>query len=149
MTDTTTPPMVGPGAVLLRRAATLIRQRVKAISAIDHGPWHVAEWYDGNFDKDCETKNADLCSRTGAITAHGQLPRPVVELIALLGPPAALAVADWLDAEADCQEACYAAALGVQGLVAAATGEGHDIRVAGSTLDQALALARLILGEAT
>jgi hypothetical protein len=59
---------------------------VEDLSSIDRGPWRVSEWYNGEFDKDGRTEQADLSSRTGFITSGGALPRPVATHIARHDP---------------------------------------------------------------
>jgi len=46
------------------------------VHVIDNAPWHLLEWYDGEFENG-ETARVDLRSRTGSITHRGAIPRPV------------------------------------------------------------------------
>ncbi len=48
----------------------------RGMHAIGGAPWHLLEWYDGEFE-DGQTARVDLHTRTGAITIRGALPRPV------------------------------------------------------------------------
>lgn len=57
------------------------------------------------------------------------------------------AIADWLDAEADAHQGAMAVSEAACALAENAGAGQHRVMVAASTLDQALAVARAVLGE--
>lgn len=67
--------------------------------------------------------------------------------IAALHPGVALPLADWLDAEASVHEAGMQASEALCVVVEAAGAGEHRVQVHASTLDQALTVARAVLGE--
>lgn len=69
--------------------------------------------------------------------------------IAAMHPGVALAVAAWLQAEADAHDSGMAASNALAGYLEEAGAGEHHVQVAVSTLDQALAVARIFLREAT
>jgi hypothetical protein len=85
-------------AELLRCAAKVLREHVESV--VIHGPW---EYRDERNDPDmypwCVHAPESRCSvGTGFVPGTAQY-------IALMHPPVALAVADWLDAAADAGDA--------------------------------------------
>jgi hypothetical protein len=67
--------------------------------------------------------------------------------IAALHPGVALLIADWLDAEADCHEGGMTVSQALCGMASDIGAGEYRIQVAASTLDQAVAVARALLGE--
>jgi hypothetical protein len=72
-----------------------------------------------------------------------------LEFIAAMHPAVALAVADWLDAEAAAHEGGMGVSDALRDLVAEVSTSEYDVQVAVSTLKQAVAVARAYLGEAS
>jgi hypothetical protein len=152
-------------AAFLRRASTHLRALAQAASP---GPWErplntrykaivtapLPEGETGSYidGVDRATGERERCCVVLANTwSNGKHYRKRsgrdLEYIAAMHPGVALAVADWLDAEADAHEGVMAVSEGVCDIAVAVGAGEHRIEVAASTLDQALAVARSLLGE--
>ena len=132
--------MSEPPADTLRRAAEKLRGLAGAAT---EGPWAVGKsgmsvWVEAAsrdmFVADTGDQGNEFAEADAAFTAA-------------MHPGVALLLADWLDAEAGAHEGGMATSEGVCNLLAVVGAGEHTIQVAVSTLGQALAVARTILGE--
>lgn len=134
----------------LRRGAEKLRGLATAATL---GPWRATPYGDG------PTQSWYVTGRHTLITTglHEDLDdaelvaiehdRTDAEYIAAVNPAAGLLLADWLDAEADAHDSGMAVSETLRDMASKAGAGEHHIQVAASTLDQALAVARALLGE--
>lgn len=123
----------------LRRAAEKLRALAQAAS---EGPWGHAS--DGAF---IEVYGHNRRWVADAGRSESKQARHDGAFIATLHPGVAVLIADWLDAEAGAHEGGMGITEAVRDLVAVVETRERDIQVAVSTLGQALAVARALLGE--
>lgn len=124
----------------LRRAAEKLRGIANAAT---EGPWATGK---SGMSVWVESAAGDLfVADTG--DRGNQFAEADAAHIAAMHPRVAVAVADWLDAEADCHEGATAVSEAACALAENAGAGQHRVMVAASTLDQALAVARAVLGE--
>jgi hypothetical protein len=124
---------------IIRRAAAHMRARAEAATP---GPWiakdsgrHVTIFgTQHRYVADAGVNHVDQVHRDAA---H----------IAAMHPGVALAVADWLDAEAAAHEGGMGVSDALRDLVAEVSASEYDVQVAVSTLKQAVAVARAYLDE--
>jgi len=125
----------------LRRAAEKMRERAKAAT---NGPY-IATVAGGHV----EIHGHDhFWVATAGCDETSQAHRDA-EHIAAMHPAVALAVADWLDAEAAAHEGGMGVSDTLRDLVAEVSASEYDVQVAVSTLKQAVAVATAYLGEAS
>lgn len=122
----------------LRRAAEKLRTLANAATP---GPWTLRT---DDFNVAVVGPHSSIYHRDGSPGSHAD-----ALYVAALHPGVALALADWLDAEAAVHEAGMQASEALCVVVEAAGAGEHRVQVHASTLDQAHALTRAILGEET
>lgn len=137
----------------LRRAAGLLRSYANMASP---GPWrtHNTHVPGGGCTAGVLTGEGDNVSYVAWMPSFSNDPNeidrqayPDAIYVAAMHPGVALPLADWLDAEAAVHEAGMQASEALCVVVEAAGAGEHRVQVHASTLDQALAVARSILGE--
>lgn len=125
----------------LRRAATKLREHAEVF---ERSPWKVVFWGDRGYPQRVTDDRATVIAETfdGKHSTDPVSPAASTPAyIALVHPPVALALADWLEAEARQVEGTARAALAV-GSPAARVAEMHEIRHAAP-----YAVARAVLRE--
>ena len=141
---------------LLRQAADKLD---KLAASAAKGPWEA--WPLAEMEKGCRCGScyeAPWAWGINQIDGQGISPdgcaEPIhvsvenVEWIETMGPQVAAPIAAWLRAEADCFENTPATTRALTDIADAVTGEKWGVRALLSTEEQAVAVARAILGEA-